>query len=105
MSIKLLISEVEDDDDEPEEYDEDDDSEENGGRCDEIDYEIIILKHNVNLLNLGLAEVYNDGLDDDENDDDFEADENEDDDEDDLAEEEEGDDEGLFVHLTLNINH
>lgn len=46
---------------------------------------------------VGLADVYNDDLDNDENDDDFEADENEDDDDEDLAEEEEGDDEGKQI--------
>ncbi|XP_031635420.1 acidic leucine-rich nuclear phosphoprotein 32 family member A isoform X1 [Contarinia nasturtii] len=60
------------DDDDPEEFDDDDESEENGG----------------------LADVYNDDLENDDNDDDFEADENEDSDGDsDLAEEEEGEDE------------
>lgn len=49
----------------------------------------LILKKNCT----GLADVYNDDLDNDDNDDDFEADEHEDSD-DDLAEEEEGDDEG-----------
>lgn len=45
---------------------------------------------------LGLAEVYNDDLENDENDDDFEADENDGSDDDDLAEEEEGEDDGKF---------
>lgn len=48
------------------------------------------------LISTGLADVYNDDLDNDDNDDDFDADEHEGDSEgdSDLAEEEEGDDEG-----------
>lgn len=46
-----------------------------------------------------MAEVYNDDLDNDENDDDFEADENDGSDDDDLAEEEEGEDDGKYYFL------
>lgn len=58
---------------------------------------------------IGLADVYNDDLDNDDNDDDFEADEHEDSD-DDLAEEEEGDDEGKDAlkkcdFTKKNLNH
>lgn len=50
-------------------------------------------------LRTGLAEVYNDDLDNDENDDDFEADENDGSDDDDLAEEEEGEDDGIVSNF------
>lgn len=53
---------------------------------------------------IGLADVYNDDLDNDENDDDFEADENDGESEgdSDLAEEEEGEDEGVYsFHLFI----
>lgn len=48
-----------------------------------------------------MAEVYNDDLDNDENDDDFEADENDGSDDDDLAEEEEGEDDGIYRIFSL----
>lgn len=51
---------------------------------------------------IGLAEVYNDDLDNDENDDDFEADENDGSDDDDLAEEEEGEDDGKLSIFIFN---
>lgn len=54
---------------------------------------------------IGLADVYNDDLENDENDDDFEADENEGDSDDDLAEEEEGEDDGILNSLyKIKIN-
>lgn len=64
---------------------------------------------NILIPPTGLADVYNDDLENDDNDDDFDADEHEGDSEgdSDLAEEEEGDDEGtsstdFLLEISLN---
>lgn len=75
-----------------------------------------LIRNNRNKLNkivhIGLAEVYNDDLENDDNDDDFEADEHEGETDSDLAEEEEGEDEGnsfkfilIFCTRIIRINY